>query len=161
MAAHPASITMATSEQSAEQSIAEACGAAMYERDYAAQALAIRLVEIRPAYARMTMTVRKDMVNGHDICHGGMIFSLADTAFAYACNSRNHVTVAAGCMIDFVLPARLGDVLTAEARERALAGRTGVYDIEVTNQNRELIALFRGNSYRIKGHVVSDQEVRR
>jgi acyl-CoA thioesterase len=147
---------MATAEQSAEQSIAEACAAAMYERDYAAQAMGIELVEIRPAYARMTMAVRKDMVNGHDIGHGGMIFTLADTAFAYACNSRNEATVAAGCMIDFVSPARLGDVLTAEAKERALAGRTGVYDVEVSNQNRELIALFRGNSYRIKGQVIAE-----
>jgi acyl-CoA thioesterase len=152
---------MANSEQTSMHGIAEACAAAMYERDYAAQALGIRLVEISPGSARMTMTVRKDMVNGHDICHGGMIFTLADTAFAYACNSRNQVTVASGCMIDFVSPAHLSDVLTAEAKERALAGRTGVYDIEVTNQSGELIALFRGNSYRIKGHVVSDQEVKR
>jgi acyl-CoA thioesterase len=152
---------MATSEHTSDRDIAEACAAAMYERDYAAQALEIQLVEISPGWARMTMTVRKDMVNGHDICHGGMIFTLADTAFAYACNSRNQVTVASGCMIDFVSPAHLSDVLTAEAKERALAGRTGVYDIEVTNQNGELIALFRGNSYRIKGHVVSDQEVKR
>jgi acyl-CoA thioesterase len=141
-----------------DQSIAEACGAAMHERDYAAQALEIRLTAIRPGHARMTMTVRKDMVNGHDICHGGMIFTLADTAFAYACNTRNHVTVASGCMIDFVAPARLGDVLTAEAEERSLSGRTGVYDITVTNQRRDLIALFRGNSYRIKGHVIPGTE---
>ena len=143
-----------------DQSIAEACSAAMHERDYAAQALGIQLTAIRPGHARMTMTVRKDMVNGHDICHGGMIFTLADTAFAYACNSRNHVTVASGCMIDFVAPARLDDVLTAEAEERSLSGRTGVYDITVTNQRRELIALFRGNSYRIKGHVIPSSEAK-
>ena len=141
-----------------DQSIAEACSAAMHERDYAAQALGIQLTAIRPGHARMTMTVRKDMVNGHDICHGGMIFTLADTAFAHACNSRNQVTVASGCMIDFVAPARLDDVLTAEAEERALSGRTGVYDITVTNQRRQLIALFRGNSYRIKGHVIPNLE---
>ena len=143
-----------------DQSVAEACGAAMHERDYAAQALGIQLVEVGPGHARMTMTVRKDMVNGHDICHGGMIFTLADTAFAHACNSRNHVTVASGCMIDFVAPARLDDVLTAEAEERSLSGRTGVYDITVTNQRRELIALFRGNSYRIKGHVIPSSEAK-
>ena len=143
-----------------DQSVAEACGAAMHERDYAAQALGIQLTAIRPGHARMIMTVRRDMVNGHDICHGGMIFTLADTAFAHACNSRNHVTVASGCMIDFVAPARLDDVLTAEAEERSLSGRTGVYDITVTNQRRELIALFRGNSYRIKGHVIPSSEAK-
>ena len=143
-----------------DQSVAEACSAAMHERDYAAQALGIQLTQIRPGRARMTMTVRKDMVNGHDICHGGMIFTLADTAFAHACNSRNQVTVASGCMIDFVAPARLDDVLTAEAEERALSGRTGVYDITVTNQRRDLIALFRGNSYRIKGHLIPTPEAK-
>jgi len=143
-----------------EQSIADASGAAMYERDYAAQALGIGLLEIRSGYARMSMTVRKDMVNGHDICHGGMTFTLADTAFAYACNSRNQITVASGCMIDFVVPARLDDILTAEAEERALSGRTGVYDVTVTNQRLDLIALFRGNSYRIKGHVIPGSEAK-
>ena len=143
-----------------DQFVAEACSAAMHERDYAAQALGIQLTQIRPGRARMTMTVRKDMVNGHDICHGGMIFTLADTAFAHACNSRNQVTVASGCMIDFVAPARLDDVLTAEAEERALSGRTGVYDITVTNQRRDLIALFRGNSYRIKGHLIPTPEAK-
>ncbi len=94
------------------------------------------------------------MLNGHDICHGGFIFTLADSAFAYSCNSYNLVTVASGCTIDFLAPARQGDVLRAQAHERSVSGRTGVYDIEVTNQRGEKIALFRGKSYRIKGHVV-------
>jgi acyl-CoA thioesterase len=141
------------------QKLAEACGAAMYERDYAAQALGITLAEIRPGYARMQMTVRKDMVNGHDIGHGGMIFALADTAFAYACNSRNLVTVASGCSIDFVNPARLGDELTAIGVERSLSGRTGVYDITVTNQTGAVIAHFRGRSYRIQGEVIPGLEI--
>ena len=100
------------------------------------------------------MTVRADMLNGHAICHGGFIFTLADSAFAFACNSYNLTTVASGCTIDFLAPAREGDVLTAVAHERSVSGRTGVYDIEVTNQHGETIALFRGKSYRIKGHVV-------
>jgi acyl-CoA thioesterase len=102
------------------------------------------------------MTVRPDMLNGHAICHGGFIFTLADSAFAYACNSYNLSTVASGCAIDFVAPAREGDVLTARAAERSIAGRTGVYDIDVVNQRGETVALFRGKSYRIKGHVVDE-----
>jgi acyl-CoA thioesterase len=102
------------------------------------------------------MTVRADMVNGHAICHGGLIFTLADSAFAFACNSHNLTTVASGCTIEFLAPAHEGDELTASAIERSVAGRTGVYDIEVTNQRGEVIALFRGKSHRIKGHVVDD-----
>ena len=100
------------------------------------------------------MTVRTDMLNGHAICHGGFIFTLADSAFAFACNSYNLTTVASGCSIDFIAPAREGDLLTAIAHERSVSGRTGVYDIEVKNQRRETIAYFRGRSYRIKGHVI-------
>jgi acyl-CoA thioesterase len=141
------------------QRLAEACAAAMYERDGCAQALGITLAAIGPGYAVMKMTVRKDMVNGHDMGHGGMIFSLADTAFAYACNSRNRVTVASSCSIDYIHPARLGDVLTAVAHERSLRGRSGLYDINVTNQNNELIAHFRGRSHRVQGELVPGLEV--
>ena len=101
------------------------------------------------------MKVRADMLNGHATCHGGFIFTLADSAFAFACNSANMSTVASGCSIDFIAPAREDDVLTAIGRERSLSGRTGVYDIEVTNQRGETVALFRGKSYRIKGHVIA------
>ena len=106
------------------------------------------------ALAEVSMTVRTDMLNGHAICHGGFIFTLADSAFAFACNSYNLTTVASGCSIDFIAPAREGDLLTAIAHERSVSGRTGVYDIEVKNQRRETIAYFRGRSYRIKGHVI-------
>src|SRR5580765_7830470 len=136
------------------QALAEQVAQAMYERDDASQALGMRLARVAPGHAEVTMIVRKDMLNGHAICHGGFIFTLADSAFAYACNSYNLATVASGCTIDFLAPAREGDVLTAVAHERSVSGRTGVYDIEVDNQRGERIALFRGKSYRIKGHVI-------
>ncbi|MCW5730450.1 MAG: hydroxyphenylacetyl-CoA thioesterase PaaI [Alphaproteobacteria bacterium] len=136
------------------QAVAEAVGQGMYARDRAARALGITLDEIAPGLARMRMAVGPDMVNGHDICHGGMIFTLADTAFAYACNSYNHVTVAQTAQISFVSAARAGDLLTAEAREVSRSGRTGIYDIRVSDQRDRLVALFRGNSYRLSGEVV-------
>ena len=134
--------------------LAARVAAAMWERDDASRGLGMRLVGVAPGRAELAMPVRRDMLNGHAICHGGFIFTLADSAFAYACNSYNLNTVAAGCTIDFVAPAREGDVLTALAHEMSVSGRTGVYDIEVVNQRGERIALFRGKSYRIKGHVI-------
>jgi acyl-CoA thioesterase len=128
--------------------------AAMWARDVASQALGMRLVRVTPGHAELAMTVRADMLNGHAICHGGFIFTLCDSAFAYACNSYNLNTVASGCSIDFLAPAREGDVLTAIAQEMSVAGRTGVYDIDVVDTRGERIALFRGKSYRIKGHVI-------
>ncbi|KAB2921303.1 MAG: hydroxyphenylacetyl-CoA thioesterase PaaI [Dechloromonas sp.] len=136
------------------QALADATAAAMFSRDRAAQALGINIVRVQPGAALLTMAVRSDMVNGHHICHGGMIFSLADTAFAYACNSYNRNTVASACHIDFLAPAREGEVLEAEAVERSAAGRTGVYDITVRVGGRT-IALFRGKSYRINGEVIA------
>jgi len=137
-----------------QQTLAELAGKAMYERDPASQALGMTLDEIRPGYARMSMPVRADMLNGHRTCHGGYIFMLADSAFAFACNSHNFVTVGAGCSIDYLAPGREGDLLCAEAVEQALAGKTGVYDIVVTDQEGRKIALFRGKSHRVSGHVV-------
>ena len=101
------------------------------------------------------MTVRQDMVNGHHICHGGLIFTLADSAFAYACNSYNKNTVASACHIDFLSPAKEGDILEAEAIEQSLSGRTGVYDVTVRTRNGKTVALFRGKSYRINGEVIA------
>jgi len=137
------------------QALAEAAAAAMWARDHACQALGIRVDAIAPGRAALSMTVRGDMVNGHAICHGGLIFTLADSAFAYACNSYNHNTVASACHIDFLAPAREGDVLEAEAQERSLAGRTGVYDITVRVRGGRTVALFRGKSYRIGGEVIA------
>ena len=145
---HPAM----TQEQA--QALAERVAAGMYSRDRASQGLGMRIAAVGPGHAELVMTVRGDMLNGHAICHGGFIFLLADSAFAFACNSYNQNTVASGCAIDFVAPAREGDALTAVAQERSVSGRTGVYDIEVRNQRGETVALFRGKSYRIKGHVI-------
>ncbi len=147
-----------TMEQVRLQRIAEASRSAMFERDHAAKAHGIEIVEIGPGRAKATMTVTKDMVNGHDILHGGLCFTLADTCFAYACNSHNLVTVAQGCQITFCAAGKLGDVLTAEGRESWLKGRNGITDVTVTNQDGTVIALFRGNSRRLQGHVSDDPQ---
>lgn len=139
----------------AAQSLAEATAAAMWTRDRAAQALGMRIDAVRPGYARLAMAVRPDMLNGHHICHGGMIFSLADTAFAYACNSYNKNTVASACHIDFLAPGKEGEMLEAEAIEQSQSGRTGVYDVTVRSASGRTIALFRGKSYRISGEVIA------
>ena len=136
------------------QALAEATAAAMFARDAASQALGIAIVAMRPGYARLTMTVLAAMLNGHRTCHGGFIFALADSAFAFSCNSRNQNTVAAACHIDYLAPAFVGDVLEAEAVEQTLKGRTGVYDIAVRNQSGALVALFRGKSHRVEGEVL-------
>ena len=141
----------------AAQALAERVAAAMWARDDASRGLGMRIVSAAPGRAELAMPVRSDMLNGHAICHGGFIFALADSAFAFACNSYNLNTVASACGIDFLAPARQGDVLTAVAHERSASGRTGVYDIEVTNDRGEKIALFRGKSYRIKGHVIEEE----
>ena len=157
MAKLDTSVTAAARLTSAEaQSLAERVAAEMFARDRASQAMGMRISKVGPGRAELTMKVRGDMLNGHATCHGGFIFMLADSAFAFACNSANMTTVASGCSIDFIAPAREDDVLTAIGEERSLSGRTGVYDIEVRNQRGETVALFRGKSHRIKGHVVAE-----
>ena len=123
----------------------------MFANDRASKALGMRIVEVTPGAATLEMTVRDDMLNGHDICHGGLIATLADSTFAFACNSYNELTVASGFAIDLLAPGRGGDVLSARCHEVSKSGRTGVYDCEVTNQRGERIAVFRGRSYTIKG----------
>lgn len=135
------------------QALAELAGKTMFDNDPASQSLGMLLAEIRPGYARMTMPVRRDMLNGHQTCHGGYIFMLADSAFAFACNSHNFNTVGAGCTIDYLAPGREGDLLTAEAVEQALSGKTGVYDVKVINQEGRTVALLRGKSHRVSGLV--------
>jgi acyl-CoA thioesterase len=139
--------------------LAEAAARAMFAQDRASQSLGMRIVEARPGSARLTMLVRDDMVNGHQICHGGLIFALADSAFAFACNSYNAVAVASAATIEFLLPARQGDELTASAEERSRAKRTGLYDVAVHNQRGECIALFRGRSLVLGGSVVPENAV--
>jgi acyl-CoA thioesterase len=143
-------------DEAAARALAERVAASMYARDTATQALGIRVVRVEPGFAELAMVVRDDMLNGHEICHGGFIFTLADSAFAYACNSYNLNTVASGCAIEFTAPAHRGETLTARAGERQLAGRTGVYDVEVANGRGETVAFFRGKSYRIKGHLIDE-----
>jgi acyl-CoA thioesterase len=133
------------------QQTAERVREHMFANDHASKALGLQVVGVTPGSATATMTVRADMLNGHDICHGGLIATLADSAFAYACNSYNELTVASGFSIDIVAPARLGDVLTAHCVEMSKAGRMGVYDTNVTNQRGERVAVFRGRSYTLKG----------
>jgi acyl-CoA thioesterase len=142
-----------------DQRLADAVGRTMYAQDKASQVLGMVLEEIRPGHAKMRMVVREDMINGHDICHGGLIFTFADSAFAFACNARNRVTVAAGAEIHFLSPARKGETLVAIADERASAGRSGIYDIEVSEASSgRLIALFRGRAHRIEGTIVDVAE---
>jgi acyl-CoA thioesterase len=138
------------SEPTAQQT-ADLVRKGMYANDRASQWMGFRILEVTPGTATVTMTVREEMLNGHAICHGGFIATLADTAFAFACNSYNELTVASGFSIDLMAPGRLGDVLTARCTEVSRAGRTGVYDTEITNQRGERIGVFRGRSYTIKG----------
>ena len=139
------------------QQLARACADAMWADDKASQGLGMSIETVAPGHAELSMTVREDMVNGHSICHGGYIFTLADSAMAFACNSENFNTVAAGVRIEFLAPAALGDRLLAVAQQEHQGGRTGVYDVVVSNQHGKKLALFRGNSHRIGGALV-DQE---
>ncbi|MDJ0684747.1 MAG: hydroxyphenylacetyl-CoA thioesterase PaaI [Alphaproteobacteria bacterium] len=145
---------MAASEpRHTPQQAAEAAAAKMFADDKASAMLGIVLAEVAPGRAVMTMTVREDMVNGFGILHGGLAFTLADSAFAAACNSGNRLTVAQSCDVDFVNPGRLGDRLTATCEETYARGRSGVYDVTVVNQDGVRIALFRGRSRTIGDQI--------
>ncbi len=133
------------------QHIAELVAERMFANDRASKSLGMQVINVAPGRASLTMTVREDMLNGHATCHGGFIAALADSAFAFACNSYNELTVASGFAIDLVAPSTLGDLLTAECVEVTKAGRTGVYDTVVTNQHGKRVALFRGRSHTIQG----------
>lgn len=137
--------------------LSQAVGEHMFASDIASrETLGMLLLECKPGYAKMSMEIKPKHLNGHKICHGGFIFTLADSTFAFACNSHNKVTVAAGCNIEFLKPAKQGDVLTCEGIEQTLVGRHGIYDMKVTNQNGEVIAMFRGKSAQIQGAVLPD-----
>ncbi|TXH68629.1 MAG: hydroxyphenylacetyl-CoA thioesterase PaaI [Thiothrix sp.] len=135
---------------------ARACSDAMEANDRASRMMGITIVESVAGRSVVTMKVRDDMLNGHDVCHGGMLFTMADTAFAHACNNTNKVTLASGCTIDFLAPAYEGELLTASAIERSRSGRTGVYDVEIHNPEGKLVATFRGRSYQLKGSVLPE-----
>ena len=135
--------------------LAQAVGESMFAADSASRDfMQMELLACEPGRARMRMTVREAMLNGHQICHGGLIFTLADSTFAFACNSHNKVAVAAGCSIEFLKPGQLGDVLTCEGVEQTLQGRYGIYDMKVFNQRGEVVAMFRGKSAQIAGSVL-------
>jgi acyl-CoA thioesterase len=126
----------------------------IWREDTASRALGMKIIEVRAGYARLSMRVRENMANGQNLCHGGLIFTLADSAFGYACNTHNQRALAASCAIHFLAPAHVGDELTAEATEMARSGRRGIYDVRVTNQSGETVALFRGHSATVKGKWV-------
>jgi acyl-CoA thioesterase len=136
------------------QRLAERVRDAMYAKDAAAHALGMTVGAVGPGHATVTMTVRPDMLNGFGICQGGLVTTLADMAFAYACNSYNELTVASGFDVDLLAASHAGDVLTAVGRVVSQASRMGLYDIEVHNQKGERVAVFRGRSYRMKGRQV-------
>lgn len=134
------------SDAAAAQRLAEACAAAMYAEDRASQGLGMSLDEVGPGRAVLSMTVREDMVNGHGVCHGGFVFTLADSACAFASNSHNRVNLLHGAKIDLLRPAMQGDRLRAEAREINRGARLAVYDVDVKRQDGKLVACFRGNT---------------
>ena len=138
------------------QRTAERAVAALWRGDAASRQLGMQVESCGPGRATVTMRIREDMVNGHRICHGGVVFALADSAFAFACNSYGDNTVAAGAAIEFLRPGREGDVLRAIATERWRAGRTGIYEIEVQNQDGDVVALFRGRSHQVAGRLIDD-----
>lgn len=143
-----------TSPHNAE-ALAKLVGSTMFAADVASKdTMGMELLQCAPGHARMRMQVRPLHLNGHGICHGGFIFTLADSTFAFACNSHNHNAVAAAASIEFLKPAKLDDVLTCTGQEQVLSGRHGVYDMTVRNQHDEVIALFRGKSAQIAGQVV-------
>jgi acyl-CoA thioesterase len=139
------------------EDLAAAVAAAMWAEDSASASLGMRLVRVGEGFAVLEMPIREDMVNGHGIVHGGFVFTLADSAFAFACNSRNQVTVAQGAEIVFVAPAQRGDILVAEARERASYGRNGIYDVTV-RRGDDLIAEFRGRSRQLPGTILKENK---
>ncbi len=134
--------------------LARRCAEAMWADDNASRGLGMELVEIGPGEARLAMTVTEGMVNGHGICHGGFIFTLADSAFAYACNTYGNRVVAQHCSVSFIAPGRLGMRLVADARERHRAERSGIYDIKVTDGHGTVIAEFRGHSRTVPGSLL-------
>jgi len=147
---------MAAPQDAAAQAVAERVRDSMFGKDIAAQTLGMKVIAIGPGCASVSMTVRPDMQNGFGICQGGLVATLADTAFAYACNSWNERTVAAGFDVQLLAAARPGDTLVARGQVVSQGKRTGVYDVNVHNQDGALVAVFRGRSHRVSGPVAPD-----
>lgn len=143
-----------TGRTDSAQSMAEQVGRVMFEKDESARFLGVSLDAIGPGFARMSMTVTRSMLNALNLCHGGFTFKLADDAFAYACNSHNRNAVGLSCTISYPAAAREGDRLTATCREIHRKGRNGTYDVIVTNQDNDVVALFRGQCRVIDGHII-------
>lgn len=141
-------------QQQDAQTLARACADAMWASDNASRALGMQLLDVGPGRATMAMSITETMTNGHGMCHGGYIFTLADSAFAFACNSHNQNAVAQHCAVTFIRPGKLGDRMTAVAVERSRSGRSGIYDITVTGGDGKTIAEFRGHSRVIEGKLV-------
>ncbi len=139
---------------SSKDNTARACADALWATDNASRALGMQLISVSPGNAELSMTVRPEMTNGHGTCHGGFMFTLADSAFAFACNTYDERTVAQHAQITFIAPAKTGDTLIAKAVERSRTGRSGIYDITVTLESGEQIAEFRGHSRTIGGSII-------
>lgn len=142
----------------AEQLLAKQCAQHMLNNDPVSQKLGINIESMECGQSKVSMTITDDMLNGHKTCHGGVIFSFADSAFAFACNSQNEAAVAASCTIDYVIPAFEHDTLTATANGIHQGKRTGIYHVAIKNQNNQLVALFKGNSARIKRNVLPENK---
>lgn len=134
--------------------LAARCAEAMYSRDEASRSLGIKLEQVKAGYAQLSMNVADWMLNGAKVCHGGLIFTLADTAMAFASNSRNDNMLAINATIEFVAAGRAGDTLTAVAKEVHRAGRTGTFEVSVTDPQKQLVAQFLGRTYRVKGQQI-------
>ncbi|WP_321446951.1 hydroxyphenylacetyl-CoA thioesterase PaaI [uncultured Cohaesibacter sp.] len=141
------------------QELADACAQAMWDGDSTSQKLGMKLEHVAPGEAVLSMTVSEAMTNGHGNAHGGYLFTLADSAFAFACNTYNQITVAQNCTITFLAPGTLGDRLTASAHERSRSGRSGLYDVQVVREDGTIIAEFRGHARTVKGTLLSSQTV--
>lgn len=153
---NPAHVSDNWSEAEREKATAEKAVAAMLENDLCTKSMGMEVLGVGKGIAKVSMPITQSMLNGHSTCHGGMLFTLADTAFAFACNSENLAAVASGCSIEYIRPAFEHDVLTAIASVKSQGKLTGTYDVEIVNQNQKLVALFRGKSHRIGSKLVKE-----
>ncbi|MDE9539776.1 hydroxyphenylacetyl-CoA thioesterase PaaI [Xenorhabdus bovienii] len=142
----------------ASSQLAQRCIEAMYAKDACAQNMGMHIDHVDTGVAQVSMTIKPNMLNGHQSCHGGILFSLADTAFAYACNSEGLAAVASGCSIDFIRPAFSGDHLTATAFVQHQGKTTGLYDVKIINQDGKIVAFFRGHAHRLGHSILEDRQ---